>query len=83
MIWTIQEEIEAEWVNWRQARAVDGSGNTTGNGRDRNLGRPSYDPVSDHRSGREGGSEQLSTDRILIAIRLSRSSQIIFAQFIV
>lgn len=26
---------------------------------------------------------QLSTDRILIAIRLSRSSQIIFAQFIV
>jgi len=34
MIWTIQEEVEAEWGNWRQAGAVDGSGNTSGNGRD-------------------------------------------------
>jgi len=32
MIWTIEEEVEAEWGNWRQARAVDGLGNTTGNG---------------------------------------------------
>ena len=37
MIWTIQEEVEAEWGNWRQARGVDGSGTTTGNGRDRDL----------------------------------------------